>query len=630
MTALLAAFDLSGMIDGEAQRLHRSLSTINRCSDTALALVSRHRRDMHGHRTAGAKDVANDCARNQGVSPSSINRGIGAAEKLDLLAEVDAAARRGELSARELELIANTAVHNPDAQQRLLAAKNDGLAALQEECQRVRREGETSEQTEARLRAQRNLRMWRDSEGMLHISVALSPEDGGITYVQLTDAVRHAYRNTRRRTPPGEVPETIGQIGADVVVELLQRGMQPQSPPPSADDGSKAADTPAFDGSSRRVDNAGSTTARNDCSGNDAAAKTFDDTHGGDEADPSTADPHQPGQTASDDADEIIGIRIEARSGDMLAGWHGRRSSVEFVVSLDALLRGDCASGETCELLGVGASSATYVRDLLPDAFIKFITMRGPKQPDVACHAGRRLPGALVRALYGTHPPPDPSRGPVDTNSPIAGSANGSTCSTNNSDHCGTGSASKSGRRGSGPSKIHNTSNITVNIVLDANRIDEYAPAIGEIIRKRGKRIPPMASAQQHINAFLRTALLVSGYVCSTPGCNTRGYLEIDHDVERSRGGPTAWRNLRYLCWHHHAEKTRRYNRGRHPDRQVGKRQPPATTSGTTMNSAAAGPARQTARPPNDGPPDGQLTKPPQDRPTRQRPTRATTRRGGA
>ena len=92
-----------------------------------------------------------------------------------------------------------------------------------------------------------------------------------------------------------------------------------------------------------------------------------------------------------------------------------------------------------------------------------------------------------------------------------------------------------------------------------------YGPAVGEMIRERGRRIPPMVNPSQYINVYLRTTLLVCEYECSEPGCNTKGYLEIDHHVERSRGGMTTWENLRYLCWHHHAEKTRRYNKGRHP-----------------------------------------------------------------
>ena len=506
MTTFLARCEVAGLIDFEAQQLHRSLASIGRCAETAMALLAHHRRNLHGHRTAGAKDVANDCASTQGVSPSAVQRAIGVVEKLGQLSEIDAAARRGELSTRELELIAGAAAHNPTQQQRLLDAKAGGLTALKAECVRVRRESETSAQTRARLRNQRSLRMWSDAESMLHIHAAFSGEDGGHSYLQLADAVRQAQRVLRRNTPQGELPPTAEQTGADVFLTLLQRGLQPSTTPPTpstGDDVNEGDDSAESEKATSRGhnDDAGTSDRVNDDGvKNDRESKTSE----------------------NNERATQCGVTV-----NMLAGWNNRRSPAEYIINLDAFLRGYSVEGETCELVGVGEVSAELIRGLLPGAFVKFITLRGPRDPVAVCHIGHRVPNEVRRALcLETDPPESRSRPPWQARS-----------------------------------------NLTVNIVLAADRVGDYAQAIGEIIQRRGKPIPLMVSSQHYINAYLRTALLVSGYVCSEPGCNTRGYLEIDHDIEHSSGGLTSWQNLRYLCWHHHSEKTQRYNRRRHPKR---------------------------------------------------------------
>jgi hypothetical protein len=61
----------------------------------------------------------------------------------------------------------------------------------------------------------------------------------------------------------------------------------------------------------------------------------------------------------------------------------------------------------------------------------------------------------------------------------------------------------------------------------------------------------------RHINATLRTALLVQGRECDVEGCCQRGYLEIDHAHDHAKRGPTALWNLGWLCGHHHRLKTR-------------------------------------------------------------------------
>lgn len=92
-----------------------------------------------------------------------------------------------------------------------------------------------------------------------------------------------------------------------------------------------------------------------------------------------------------------------------------------------------------------------------------------------------------------------------------------------------------------------------------------------------GVDIHTVAHFGRHINATLRTALLVQGRECDIEGCGQRGYLEIDHRHDHAKGGPTSLRNLGWLCAQHHRLKTQGWTLSP-PDPATGKRTlaPPA------------------------------------------------------
>ncbi len=96
------------------------------------------------------------------------------------------------------------------------------------------------------------------------------------------------------------------------------------------------------------------------------------------------------------------------------------------------------------------------------------------------------------------------------------------------------------------------------------------------VIRK-GKDIRTIAHLGRHVPVEIQTALLVMGRECDVEGCYHRGYLERDHTHEYAKGGPTAFWNLRWLCYRHHRQKTSGWQFGP-PDPITGKRKlhPPA------------------------------------------------------
>ena len=95
---------------------------------------------------------------------------------------------------------------------------------------------------------------------------------------------------------------------------------------------------------------------------------------------------------------------------------------------------------------------------------------------------------------------------------------------------------------------------------------------------KKGKDILTVAHLGRHIPAEVMTALVVSGRECDVDGCHQRAYLERDHVHEHSRGGPTSFANLCWLCYAHHRLKSGGWQLGS-PDPSTRKRKlrpPPA------------------------------------------------------
>jgi hypothetical protein len=88
---------------------------------------------------------------------------------------------------------------------------------------------------------------------------------------------------------------------------------------------------------------------------------------------------------------------------------------------------------------------------------------------------------------------------------------------------------------------------------------------------KKGKNITTVAHLGRRVPAEVMTALIVNGRECCVEGCHNRGYLEIDHRQEYSKGGPTSYANLGYVCWGDHDKKTKGWILGE-PNPVTGKR----------------------------------------------------------
>ena len=72
-----------------------------------------------------------------------------------------------------------------------------------------------------------------------------------------------------------------------------------------------------------------------------------------------------------------------------------------------------------------------------------------------------------------------------------------------------------------------------------------------------GRDITATATMSRTIKDDLRLAVLhAHDWVCAVPGCANTRFLELDHEHEYAKSGPTGYRNLRPLCSYHHDQRT--------------------------------------------------------------------------
>ena len=94
---------------------------------------------------------------------------------------------------------------------------------------------------------------------------------------------------------------------------------------------------------------------------------------------------------------------------------------------------------------------------------------------------------------------------------------------------------------------------VPVSVVHDLLADD---PIIKAIVTK-GRDITALATLTRSLKDDLRLAVLAANDLqCGVPTCDNLRFLEIDHEWEFHKGGPTSYDNLRPLCSHHHRQRT--------------------------------------------------------------------------
>jgi hypothetical protein len=104
--------DADALSPTEAVHTLDHLAAIRRLVDGMLARAAKRVADSGAHAIKGERNAATMIAWRLGVGANEARAAIDTARKLEQLPATDAAVRRGELSARQAEMIANAATCN--------------------------------------------------------------------------------------------------------------------------------------------------------------------------------------------------------------------------------------------------------------------------------------------------------------------------------------------------------------------------------------------------------------------------------------------------------------------------------------------------------------------------------------
>jgi hypothetical protein len=92
--------------------------------------------------------------------------------------------------------------------------------------------------------------------------------------------------------------------------------------------------------------------------------------------------------------------------------------------------------------------------------------------------------------------------------------------------------------------------------VAQVQKLLEDDPIIKCIVT-RGRDITATATMTRTIKDDLRLAVLhAHDYVCAVPTCTNTRFVELDHEMQFTDGGPTDYQNLRPLCSYHHDQRS--------------------------------------------------------------------------
>jgi hypothetical protein len=215
--------------DTEALLGLRAAATIESIAATIKALCSARVAETQLHRGSGARSAAELVAKETGTTVGGARDAIDTANRLRDQPALDAAARRGEVSAQQAAVISDAAAADPTAEATLLDGVRGGASLRETQDQAARIKAAAVVDPEARRRKihkERYLRTFTDGEGGWNLRMRDNPEVGAAIMASLdaiTDALFHKARREGRR-------EERQAYAADALAQLATGGAPASAP----------------------------------------------------------------------------------------------------------------------------------------------------------------------------------------------------------------------------------------------------------------------------------------------------------------------------------------------------------------------------------------------------------------
>jgi hypothetical protein len=139
LARLASGFDPGVLTAEAAAAAVADAAAIESMAATVKALAAKRVAETTAWRRDGDRTPAHHLARTTGTTVGEARELLDTAARLETLPEVDAAARRGELSARQMAVISDAAATAPGAESRLIeTARHASLGELRDACARTK------------------------------------------------------------------------------------------------------------------------------------------------------------------------------------------------------------------------------------------------------------------------------------------------------------------------------------------------------------------------------------------------------------------------------------------------------------------------------------------------------------
>ena len=218
---LATGFD-AALVSGEvAVAVVEELAATEKACAAARARAAVRAAECRGHERRGFADAADWLARVAGSTRGEARSALSTTAAAEGCPVTKAALAAGELSLHQAQVITRTEARCPGSEAELVeVATRSGLAAVVDDARRRRLAAIDPDDLHRRQHEARELRHWRDEEGMVRLSAALPP-DVGVAIVNRLDAETDRFRRVARQ---GGNTEPRAAHAADALVAMLSGG----------------------------------------------------------------------------------------------------------------------------------------------------------------------------------------------------------------------------------------------------------------------------------------------------------------------------------------------------------------------------------------------------------------------
>ncbi|MBI2708538.1 MAG: DUF222 domain-containing protein [Actinobacteria bacterium] len=200
LARLVEGLDAVSMVGPSATGLLEVAVRLKKTAGALEVLVARRAVASNQWRRDGARCPEEWLARKGGTSFGGAKGTLIGAEQVERCPQVQHALQRGEVSPDQAAVIAGAAVEDPSATGSLLeAAQVDDLRGLKRKAARVRQGAVRDEQAQhaAQQKARRMDWAVHDDDGMLHLTGALTPEQGARFRAAIQPYITAVFRDTK-------------------------------------------------------------------------------------------------------------------------------------------------------------------------------------------------------------------------------------------------------------------------------------------------------------------------------------------------------------------------------------------------------------------------------------------------